>query len=478
VQDKYSEEMSALLAGNLSGSMSRRDVLKRASALGLSASMISYLVRSNGTAAQDATPVPDPTAGRTIVVPQGLRTDLGGTRISAVLADPTDPNGPFLEAAIAKFGEATGITVEFIRGETSATDRLQSYRQQWAGQSGADVYQIDVIWPGVVAEHAVNLLPTLQDLASQHFEAIVANNTVDGALVGMPWFTDAGLLFYRTDLLEKYGLQPPTTWAELTTAAQTIQDGERGANPSFNGFVWQGNVYEGLTCNGLEWQVSNGGGFIVEADGTVSVNNPQAIAAFDRARGWVNTISPEGVTTFQEPDSFNIWIAGNAAFIRNWPYVWAASQAPESPIVGKVGVSPLPKGDGEGARNADTLGGWQLMVSKYSKNQEAGIEFVKYMCSPELETAFAVERSMLPTIASVYDAPEVAAASEFIPRLKDVFQGGAVARPSSVTGEQYPEISAIYYTELNQVLTGAKSGADAAAMMESQIKEALAGSDL
>jgi trehalose/maltose transport system substrate-binding protein len=228
----------------------------------------------------------------------------------------------------------------------------------------------------------------------------------------------------------------------------------------------------------LEWQVSNGGGFIVEADGTVSVNNPQAIAAFDRARGWVNTISPEGVTTFQEPDSFNIWIAGNAAFIRNWPYVWAASQAPESPIVGKVGVSPLPKGDGEGARNADTLGGWQLMVSKYSKNQEAGIEFVKYMCSPELETAFAVERSMLPTIASVYDAPEVAAASEFIPRLKDVFQGGAVARPSSVTGEQYPEISAIYYTELNQVLTGAKSGADAAAMMESQIKEALAGSDL
>jgi len=458
---------------------SRRELMRRAGLLGISAATLPYVLRAHGVAAQDAaTPMPDPSAGQSIVVPQGLRTDLSGTNISAVLADPTDPNGPFLEAAITKFGEATGITVEFIRGETSATDRLQAYRQQWAGQSGADVYQIDVIWPGVVAEHAVNLLPTLQDLANQHFEAIVSNNTINESLVGMPWFTDAGLLFYRTDLLEKYGLQPPTTWAELETSAKTIMDGERAANASFTGFVWQGNVYEGLTCNGLEWQVANGGGYIVESDGTVSVNNPQAIAAFDRARGWVNTISPEGVTTFQEPDSFNIWIAGNAAFIRNWPYVWSASQADASPIAGKVAVSPLPKGDGPDARNADTLGGWQLMVSKYSQNQEAGVEFVKYMCSPEVQTAFAVERSMLPTIASVYDSPDVAAASEFIPRLKDIFQGGAIARPSSVTGEQYPEISAIYYTELNQVLTGSKSGADAAAAMEQQISEALEGSDL
>ena len=71
--------------------------------------------------------------------------------------------------------------------------------------------------------------------------------------------------------------------------------------PSFRGFVWQGNAYEGLTCDALEWQYSNGGGRIIEPDGTVTVNNPQAIAAFERARGWVGTISPEDVTTYNEP---------------------------------------------------------------------------------------------------------------------------------------------------------------------------------
>jgi len=470
-------KIEALLSDVRCGRTSRRDLFKRGAALGISFGFLAKLSNDAAFAQDAATPLPDPTAGDTLVMPQGLRTDLSGANIKAVLADSTDPDGPFLENTIAKFTEVTGITVEFLRGETSATDRLQAYRQEWAGQTGSDVYMIDVIWPGVVAEHAVDLAPALSELSALHFPAIVQNNTIEGALVGMPWFTDAGLLWYRTDLLEKYSLQPPTTWDELTTSAQTIQDGERAANPDFYGFVFQGNVYEGLTCNGLEWQVSNDGGNIVEPDGTVSINNENAIAAFERARGWVGTIAPEGVTTFQEQDCLNIWSAGNVAFQRNWPYIWAASQDIPA-VAGKVGVSALPKGSGEGARNADTLGGWQLMVSKYSQNQDAAIEFVKFMCSPEYLKARAVERSKLPTIAAVYDDPDVAAASEFIPRLKEIFQGGAVARPSSVTADQYPAVSAIYYSELNQILTGAKTAADGVAAMESQITEEIGGSDL
>lgn len=470
-------QVNELISECLRGRISRRDVIRRAAALGVSAPVVGFLLSAKGAAAQDgtATAAMD---GSTIVVPEGLRTDLAGASIKANLGDSTDPDGPWIEAAIAKFTEVTGINVEFIRGETSATDRLQAYRQEWAGQAGADVYQIDVIWPGVVAEHAVDLNPALSDLAALHFPAIVENNTIDGALVGMPWFTDAGLFWYRTDLLEKYGVAVPTTWTEMETAAKTIMDGERATDPDFYGFIWQGNAYEGLTCNGLEWQVSNGGGFIVEADGTVSINNPQAIAAFERARGWVGTISPEGSTTFQEPDTANLWVAGKAAFLRNWPYMWAVSQADGTAVQGKVGVATMPMGDGENARAANCLGGWQLMVSKYSANQEAAIEFVKYFCSPELETSRAIERSKLPTIATVYDDANVAAASEFIPRLKDIFQGGAVARPSSVTGDQYPTVSAIYFQELNQILTGSKSAADGVAAMEQQINDELSGSGL
>src|SRR5262249_12798117 len=280
----------------------------------------------------------------------------------------------------------------------------------------------------------------------------------------MPWFTDAGLLFFRTDLLKKYGIEkPPETWAEMETQAKTIMDGEKGANTSFVGFVFQGLAYEGLTCNGLEWQYSNGGGSISEPDGPVSINNPQAIAAFERAAKWVGTIAPKDVTTYQEPETANVFEPGNSAFARNWPYMWAETQdaSKNSPLIGKVDVSPLPKGDGADAKNADTLGGWQLMVSKYSKNQDPAIEYVKYMCSPEIEKSRAIERSLLPTIASVYDDPDVAAASSFMPRLKPVFQGGAVARPSTVSKDLYNSVSTAYFQRVNQVLTGAKSAADA-----------------
>jgi trehalose/maltose transport system substrate-binding protein len=470
------EERSAAISDLVNdfsrGNISRRDVLRRGFVLGLSAPVIASILHMGSLSAfaQDGTPIPDPGAGSTIVVPEGLRTDLAGQRVAAALSSSSHPDRPFLEAAMAKFSEVTGAETEFVAGETSTTDRQAMYSQQFAAQSpDIDVYQIDVVFPGIVAEHAVDLTPALGEHAKQHFEAIVSNNTVNGALIGVPWYTDAGLLFWRTDLAEKYGVSQPATWAELEASAKTVMDGERAAgNPDFFGFTFQGNAYEGLTCNGLEWQVSNGGGNIVEPDGTVSVNNEQAIAAFDRARSWIGTISPEGNTTYQEDESNNLFTAGNVMFLRNWPYAWAAGQ--ESPaITGKIGVGVLPKGDGEGARNAATLGGWQLMVSKYSQNQDAAIEFVKFMTSPELELSFAVERAHLPTIASVYDAPELAEASEFMPRLKDVFQGGAVARPSSVSAEEYNAISTIYFTELNQVLTGAKSGADAAAAMEEQM---------
>jgi trehalose/maltose transport system substrate-binding protein len=459
-KDFFQSQLGELTNAVLNGKMSRREAIRRASLLGISAPVAAMLIRGRGAAAQDATPAAEAVVpGSTITVPAGLRTDLTGQKINVVLAEASSPDNPWLAAAAAKFTEATGIEVEIIPGEQSATDRLAIYNQQLGAQSDSiDVMQIDVIWPGILAAHAVDLNASLSDLAAQHFPAIVENNTVGGALIGMPWFTDAGLLYYRQDLLDKYGLTAPTTWAELETSAQTIQDGERATNPDFSGFVFQANAYEGLTCNALEWQYSNGGGRIVEdVDGTptVTLNNPAAVAAFQRAASWVGGIAPEGVTTYQEADSLNVFIAGNAAFLRNWPYAWSASQDPASVIKGLIGVQPLPKGDGDAAVNADTLGGWQMMVSKYSKSQDAGIEYVKFMCSAELQTSYAIERSHLPTIASVYDDPGVATASEFIPRLKDVFQGGAVARPSSITADLYNDVSVAYFTGINEILKGA-----------------------
>ncbi len=123
---------------------------------------------------------------------------------------------------------------------------------------------------------------------------------VDGKLVAMPWFADAGLLYYRKDLLEKYNRPAPQTWADLTATAQTIQEGERKAGRAeFWGFVWQGRAYEGLTTNALEWVASHGGGTIVDGKGEVTINNPKAMEALKVAAAWVGKITPPGVLNYQ-----------------------------------------------------------------------------------------------------------------------------------------------------------------------------------
>jgi trehalose/maltose transport system substrate-binding protein len=417
-------------------------------------------------------------AGSTIEVPGWLNQDLAGTQITATMSN----EGPELDwvlAATQIFQDASGIEVNVIAGPESATERLAQYQQLLAaGASDVDVMMIDVIWPGILAQHAVDLSDALQanaDEGYEYFDRIVDNNTVGDTLVGIPWFTDAGLLYYRTDLLEEYGYSDaPMTWSEFNDMANTIQEGQRADNPDFWGFVWQGGAYEGLTCNALEWQYSMGGGRIVEEgeDGepTVTVNNPQVVEAMEMARGWVGTVSPPGVTTYMEEDSRGVWQQGNAAFMRNWPYAYALGQGEDSAIADSFAVVPVPMGDGEGGQHADTLGGWQLMVSQYSQNQDAATLYARYMTSLEVQKAFAVETSHLPTIDSLYEDEDVLAAQPFFGQLLEVFTGGAVARPSTITGELYNEVSTAYFTAVNQILSGDGDVASTIESLESQLE--------
>jgi ABC-type glycerol-3-phosphate transport system substrate-binding protein len=122
---------------------------------------------------------------------------------------------------------------------------------------------------------------------------------------------------------------------------------------------------------------SNGAGTIVEPDGKVSINNPQTKSALAMAKGWVGTISPKGVTTYQEEEGRNAFQEGRAAFLRNWPYVYALANGKESAVKGHFDVTYLPQGDGPNATHAACLGGWQLMLSAYSKNKDAASKLIK-----------------------------------------------------------------------------------------------------
>ncbi len=240
------------------------------------------------------------------------------------------------------------ITVTFVEMPDSSTDRLGLYQQFWqAKSSDVDVYQVDVIWAGIIAEHTVDFKDYMTaDEIGQYFPSMIDGQTINGHLVALPWFTDAAGLYYRTDLLQKYNLTVPKTWDDLQTAAKTIQDGEQAAgNKDFYGYVWQGNDYEGLTCDAHEWLVSETGNTFVTPDGKVNVNNQPFIDFLNRAQSWVGGISPQAVTTYQEEDSRAVWQAGNAAFMRNWPYAYGLGNASDSVIKDKFDFVPLPSGD-------------------------------------------------------------------------------------------------------------------------------------
>ena len=352
------------------------------------------------------------------------------------------------------WAKKTGNQINLISTPNSATERLALYQQLLAaGAADVDVFQIDIVWPGILSNHFIDLSAYAKDALKNYFPAIVKNNTVGGKLVAMPWFTDAGLLYYRKDLLAKYNVQPPQTWQELTDIAKKIQDGERAAgNDKMWGFVWQGRAYEGLTCNALEWVASYNGGTIVDEKGKVTIDNPQAATAITAAAGWIKTISPEGVLNYTEEEARGVFQSGNAVFMRNWPYVWSLAQGPESAIKDKVGVSVLPKGGADG-RNAATLGGWQLAVSKYSKNKELAADLVMYLTSAEEQKRRAIQGAFNPTIEALYKDPEILKAAPFMGELYDTFVN-AIARPSTATGTKYNQVSNEFWNAVHEVLSG------------------------
>ena len=375
------------------------------------------------------------------------------------------------KALVAPWEAATGNTVTMVPMPASTTDQFAQYRL-WlaAGATDIDVYQTDVIWAPQLADSFVDLTEVAKDLALTHFPSIIESQTVKGKLVALPVFTDAPALYYRKDLLEKYGVAVPKTWAELTTAAQTIQDGERAAGKAdFWGYVWQGNAYEGLTCDALEWVKSFGGGQIVEPDGTVSINNANAIAAIETAKGWVGTISPEGVLAYGEEDSRGVWQTGNAAFMRNWPYAYGLGNSADSAVAGKFDVTTLPVGK-EGDSPAATLGGWNVAVSKFSTHQDVAISLALYLAGPEAQKQRAINESNLPTIMSLYDDADIAAAQPIIPLWKNVFLN-AVPRPSAPTLGKYSEVSSLFFTAVHETLSGNGSAADNLAALEADLND-------
>ena len=378
----------------------------------------------------------------------------------------SDPRlGPELEG----FARQTDIRVQILPAPEAAVEQLTTWRELLDSKAEVpDVYAIDMIWPTVLADNLIDLKSYVppEDIAA-HFPELIANYTVNGKLVALPHNMNEGLLFYRVDLLAKYGYgAPPKTWEELEAMATRIQAGERAnGNKDFWGFVWEGAPSEALTSNALEWQVSEGGGTILDGNGTVTINNPDAIRSWSMAARWVGSISPPGVTEYKEWDAFNMWQAGKAAFMRNWTNAYVAARAENSPTRGHFDVAPLPRGR---AGFAATLGGNGYGVSRYSRHPREAAMLVRFLASPEEQARRCRKPSEPPTVPALYKNADVLGANPYVSRVLQVHEGAAL-RPSVPAGKMYPEVSRAYFMAVHSVLTQRQTAAQAASSLQQQL---------
>jgi trehalose/maltose transport system substrate-binding protein len=331
------------------------------------------------------------------------------------------------------------------------------------------VFQIDVVWPGILAPYLVDLTSHVSgEEIDRHFPVLIANNRVDGRLVALPWFADVGLLYVRRDLLKKYRAPIPQTWRQLAEIAERIQASERAAGRErMWGFVWQGRAYEGLTCNALEWIYSYGGGTIVDRTGKVTIDNANAVQALTLAASWVRTITPVGVLNYTEEEARGVFQTGDAVFMRNWPYVLALSNRPDSPVAGKISIAPLPRG--EGGMSSATLGGSQLAVSRYSRVPEAAIDLMRALTSADEKKRRAIKGGFNPTVERLYREPELLVALPWLGDLRKAF-AGAVARPSAITGRRYNQVSNEFWNAVHDVLSGRKPAQPSLAELANRLR--------
>ncbi len=382
---------------------------------------------------------------------------------------------PAAESLSQQFTQKTGIQLRSLPVPENTLDQMALSRQLLQqGGSGPDVLGIDLIWSGLLQEYLIDLRPYLATEISSLEPELLSSYTVDGKLVAIPYQMQVGALEYRIDLLHQYGYDhPPKTWDELERMAQRIQAGERAkGKKDFWGYVWQGAAAESLTCNALEWQVAAGGGQIIEGDRTISVNNPAAIRAWQRAKHWIGWISPPGVVAYQEEDSMNVFDSGNAAFGR----VWGGTTIPfnaktrldhrrGSPLDSVTGYASIPGGPGG---RVGALGGSGLAVSAHSLHPKEAIELVRFLVRAQIQS------SRLNAGATQTAQPDTLEAPSVVDRHGGPGSGdqsGIARRPSDVSGRAYDQVAKAYIGAVHSVLTGQRAAHDAAADLEHQLIE-------
>ena len=391
--------------------------------------------------------------------------------VTIVFKHSKHPRYAALSELIQKFeAENPGIRVREEILPASTDEQHQFYVINLAAHAGDfDVMDMDVIWvpefgrAGWLEVLTPQVSPT--ELAPLNPAALRADR-VGGRLFGVPWFVDAGVLYYRKDLLEKYGFGSPKTYTELVDTARAVLTGEH--DPRLTGFVWQGMQYEGLVCAALEFIRGNGGD-LLRGDAQPALIDPHTLEALQFMNDLIRIyqVTPPMVTTLNEEAARNMFQSGRAVFMRNWPYAWKFLNDPNSPVAGRVGITLVPHFPGHSS--VPTLGGFHLGVNAYSRHKREAIAFVRFMIRYDVQKEVLLKLGVLPAHREVYSDVEVRQA---LPFLSDLVPSLERVQPRPIT-PYYLMISQILQPELSAVVAGLRSPRQAMRLAEQQITHLL-----
>lgn len=334
-----------------------------------------------------------------------------------------------------------------------------------------DVIGADVIWPAQLA--ANGWIEDITDLFTEEMQSDFLAAPLDsarygGKIYGVPWYSDAGLLYYRKDLLSKHDLEPPKTWDELRSAAKKVQE-EEGIR---YGMTFQGSEYEGGVCNQCEYIWNAGGDVLDQQDPTkVLIGQPEASRGMGAAQEHVTSgTAPLAVATYKEDESLFSFIQGDAVFLRNWPFAYAVSLDPAAGSVLKedqVGVAHLPTLE-SGEQAFATLGGWDFCISAQSSKKEQAWEFIQWMIQPEIQKEFIINAGYIAPRKSLFSDKKLTTKDQPVMGLaQDSF---ATTRPRPSINPFYSDMSLDMAQQFNDLLKGDQTAEGAAGTLQTKLE--------
>ena len=372
--------------------------------------------------------------------------------------DMYEAKNPSVKVAIETGGATSEAQAQYLNTVMTAKD------------SSLDVMILDVIRPAQYSA-AGWTVPFNDALGSnagafmkRYLPAYAEANSVDGKIVALPAFADAMFLYYRKDLLEKHGIQPPKTWDDLVAASKKILEAEK--DPNLQGLSFQGRAIEGAVCTFLLPYWSMGKQLV--SDGKLNFDKDTAVKSLAMWKSFVDQgVSKKNIAEVATDDTRKEFQAGNVVFAVNWGYAWAQFEGGESAVKNKVGVVTLPAV--KGGESASCLGGWEWGVSAYSNNKSEAAKLVQFLSSPDVSEFMAINASLLPQFPEVYTDADVTKAVPWFANARPVVE---TAKSRPVT-PRYNEVSEIIRTTVNAVLAGSATPEQGAEQMEGRLRRVL-----